>query len=74
VDEGSKVNTDQMKRSQEPLVDIATGKWRKLTDNDCQVAEGKRDQQVGRIEERYAIAREEAQRQVADFERRNVRF
>jgi uncharacterized protein YjbJ (UPF0337 family) len=53
---------------------LATGKWRKLTDNDCQVAEGKRDQQVGRIEERYAIAREEAQRQVADFERRNVRF
>jgi uncharacterized protein YjbJ (UPF0337 family) len=40
-----------------------------LTDDDWKVAEGKRDQLVGRIQERYGIAREEAERQVANFER-----
>ena len=74
VDEGPKVNTDQMKGSREQLVDIATEKWGKLTDNDWLVAEGKPDRLVGRIEERYGIAREEAQRQAADFERHHVRF
>jgi len=44
------------------------GKWGKLTDNDWTVTEGKRDQLVGRIQERYGIAREEAERQVTDFE------
>jgi uncharacterized protein YjbJ (UPF0337 family) len=40
-----------------------------LTDDDWKVAEGKRDQLVGRIQERYGIARQEAERQVADFEK-----
>ena len=45
------------------------GKWGRLTDNDWQIVEGKRDQLVGKVQERYGIAREEAERQVADFER-----
>ena len=65
----SKMNTDQMKGNWKQLVGKAKEKWGKLTDNDWQVVEGKRDQLVGRIQERYGIAREEAERQVADFER-----
>jgi len=45
-----------------------------LTDNDWRIVEGKRDQLVGRIQERYGIAREEAERQIADFERSHERF
>jgi uncharacterized protein YjbJ (UPF0337 family) len=41
--------------------------WGKLTDDELDVIAGKRDQLVGRIQERYGIAREEAERQVDDF-------
>jgi len=69
VNGGPKMNTDQMKGNWKQLVGKAKEKWGKLTDNDWQVVEGKREQLVGRIQERYGIAREEAERQVADFER-----
>ena len=45
-----------------------------MTDYDCKVVEGRRDQLVGRIQERYGLAREEAERQVADFERTHERI
>lgn len=44
-------------------------KWGKLTDNDFQKIAGKRDQLVGHIQKSYGIAKEEAERQVNDFER-----
>jgi uncharacterized protein YjbJ (UPF0337 family) len=43
--------------------------WGRLTDGDWKVVEGKRDQLVGKIQERYGIAREEAERRVSEFER-----
>ena len=39
-------------------------KWGKLTDDDLQVISGQQDQLVGRIQERYGVAKEEAQKQV----------
>ena len=41
--------------------------WGKLTDDDLERAAGKRDQLIGRIQERYGIAREVADRQVNDW-------
>lgn len=41
--------------------------WGKLTDDDLDIAAGKRDQLIGRIQERYGIAREVADRQVTDW-------
>jgi len=52
------MNTDQMKGSWKQLVGKAKEKWGKLTDNDWKAVEGKRDQLVGRIQERYGLARE----------------
>jgi len=63
------MNSDQLKGNWKQFVGKAKEKWGKLTDDDWKVAEGKRDQLVGRIQERYGIARQEAERQVADFER-----
>jgi len=40
-----------------------------LTDDDLQMVRGKRDQLVGKIQERYGIAKDEAERQVDDFSR-----
>jgi uncharacterized protein YjbJ (UPF0337 family) len=46
-------------------------KWGKLTDDDLKMLEGNRDQLVGRVQERYGIAKEEAERQIRDFRDRN---
>lgn len=45
-------------------------KWGELTDNDLTKIDGQRDQLVGRIQERYGIEKDEAERQVKDFESR----
>jgi uncharacterized protein YjbJ (UPF0337 family) len=54
---------------------LAKGKvkeqWGKLTDDDIDVIAGKREQLLGRIQQRHGIAKEEAERQVETFERRN---
>ena len=41
--------------------------WGKLTENDLTVINGKQDHPVGRIQERYGIAKDEAERQVKDW-------
>jgi uncharacterized protein YjbJ (UPF0337 family) len=42
-------------------------KWGKLTDDDLTVIAGKKDQLVGKIQERYGIARDAAEKQVNEF-------
>ena len=37
--------------------------WGKLTDDDLDVIDGKRDQLLGRIQERHGISQEEAEKQ-----------
>lgn len=44
--------------------------WGELTNDDVDVAEGRREQLVGRIQERYGIAKDEAERQLSEFESR----
>lgn len=46
-------------------------KWGKLTDDDITVIEGKRDQLVGKIQERYGYAKDQAEREVKDWESHN---
>ncbi|MDM0046372.1 CsbD family protein [Variovorax dokdonensis] len=48
--------------------------WGKLTDDDFDVIAGKRDQLLGRIQERHGISRDEAEKQVKDWESRNPDF
>jgi len=42
-------------------------KWGKLTNDDLETIQGRTEQLVGRIQERYGIAPTEAERQVKDF-------
>jgi uncharacterized protein YjbJ (UPF0337 family) len=39
-------------------------RWGKLTDDDLDVIDGKHDQLVGKIQERYGVAKDAAQKQV----------
>ncbi len=45
--------------------------WGKLTDDDLDIIAGKRDQLLGRIQERHGLAKEEAEIQLDDFQKRN---
>jgi uncharacterized protein YjbJ (UPF0337 family) len=42
--------------------------WGKLTDDDLKIVEGNAQMLAGRLQERYGIARDEAERQVREFE------
>lgn len=44
-------------------------KWGRLTFDDVSFADGDRDYLVGALQKRYAINKDTAQRQVAQFER-----
>jgi uncharacterized protein YjbJ (UPF0337 family) len=44
--------------------------WGKLTKDDLDVVAGRRDQIVGILQERYGIAKEEAEKQLKTFEER----
>ena len=41
--------------------------WGDLTDDDFDKVAGRRDQLAGRIQERYSVARDEADRQIDDW-------
>jgi uncharacterized protein YjbJ (UPF0337 family) len=45
----------------------AKTRWGKLTDDEIDVIEGKRDQLVGKIQQRYGIAKDQAEREVDDW-------
>lgn len=61
------MNWEQLEGKWKQYSGKAREKWGKLTDSDMSVIEGKRDQLVGKIQERYGIAKEEAERQVDDW-------
>jgi uncharacterized protein YjbJ (UPF0337 family) len=44
--------------------------WGKLTDDDLDRIDGKREQLVGRIQERYGIERDAAEERLREFETR----
>lgn len=57
------MNWDRIEGSWKQYMGKAREQWGKLTDGDWQMVQGKRDQLIGRIQERYGIARDEAQKQ-----------
>ncbi len=46
----------------------AREKWGKLSEDDLEVIAGKRDQLLGRLQEVYGWSREQADREVREFE------
>ena len=44
--------------------------WGKLTDDDLDTIGGKRDQLVGKIQNSYGIGKDEAEKQITDWESR----
>lgn len=62
------MNWDQAKGQWKQLKGKALEQWGKLTDDDLDVIDGKREQLAGRIQERYGVTREEAEKQVEQWQ------
>jgi uncharacterized protein YjbJ (UPF0337 family) len=61
------MNTDQMTGKWKQMKGAARQQWGKLTDDDLEVIAGKRESLVGKLQERYGMAKEEAQRKADDW-------
>ncbi len=61
------MNWDQVQGKWTQVKGKAHEKWGKLTNDDLDVINGKREQFVGRLQERYGILKEEAEKQVDEF-------
>jgi uncharacterized protein YjbJ (UPF0337 family) len=61
------INWDVIKGKWNQLKGEARIHWGKLTDDDWNQIAGQRDKLVGKLQERYGIAREEAEQQVNKF-------
>jgi uncharacterized protein YjbJ (UPF0337 family) len=62
------METDTIKGQWKQLKGKVKEKWGKLTDDDLTEVEGRRDYLIGRIQERYGIAKEKAADEVREFE------
>jgi uncharacterized protein YjbJ (UPF0337 family) len=61
---------DQIAGSWKELTGQVRTQWGKLTDDDLEMIRGQRDVLAGRIQQRYGIAKEEANRQIDDWANR----
>jgi uncharacterized protein YjbJ (UPF0337 family) len=61
------MNSDQLEGKWKQVKGEVREKWGQLTDDDIHVIAGRRDQLIGRIQERYGIAKEAATREVDTF-------
>ena len=63
------MNSDQMKGKWKQMKGAVKERWGKLTDDDVDIINGQNEQLVGKIQEKYGIAKDEAQRQVDEWMR-----
>lgn len=68
------MNEDRVKGNWKEAKGKVREAWGKLTDDDLDVIAGKRDQLLGRIQQRHGLAQDEAERQLSDWERKNPDF
>ena len=61
------MNADVLKGQWHQLKGEVKSQWGKLTDDDLDRASGDAEKLIGRIQERYGYARDQAKREVDDF-------
>ena len=64
------MNEDRIKGQWKQLKGRIKEKWGDLTDDDLKVAEGNAEYLAGKVQERYGLAKDEAKRQVDEFNRK----
>jgi uncharacterized protein YjbJ (UPF0337 family) len=58
------MNWDQVAGNWKQFKGTVKEKWGKLTDDDLEVIQGKKDQLVGRLQERYGYTKEQAEKEL----------
>lgn len=61
------MNWDTVKGNWKQMTGKVKEEWGDLTDNDILEAEGDREQLVGKVQAKYGIAKDEAEKQVDKF-------
>ena len=65
------MNEDRIQGNWKQFKGKVQEQWGKLTDDDLDVIAGKRDQLLGRIQERHGVTKDEAERQVKAWQEHN---
>jgi uncharacterized protein YjbJ (UPF0337 family) len=63
------MNWDQIEGKWKQYSGKIKEKWGKLTDDDLAIISGKRDQLSGLLQQRYGMAKDQAERQIDEFTR-----
>jgi len=63
------MNWDRIQGNWKQVASKVQEQWGKLTDDDVDVVAGRRGQLVGKIQERYGVARDVAEKQLSDWQR-----
>jgi len=61
------MNWDQMEGKWKQMKGSLQAKWGELTDDDLDYINGHREKLVGRMQERYGVAKEEAQKRADEW-------
>ena len=61
------MNSDQLAGKWKQMKGSVKQQWGKLTDDDLAMINGNRDKLVGKLQERYGIAKEEAQKRADEW-------
>ena len=64
------MNWERIEGNWKQVKDRVREQWGKLTDDDLDVIDGRREQLSGKIQEKYGVAKDDAENQLSDFERR----
>jgi uncharacterized protein YjbJ (UPF0337 family) len=62
------MNWEQIEGNWQQAVGHVKERWGKLTNDDFDVVAGRRDQLAGKIQERYGVAKEVAEKQIAEWQ------
>ena len=68
------MNEDTIKRNWKQFKGNLKEQWGKLTDDDFDVIDGRREQLLGKLQERQGLAREAAEKQISDWQARHPAF
>src|ERR1700724_2123775 len=66
-EEAELVNWDQVQGNWKQLASSVRARWGQLTSDDLNVISGHREELIGRLEQRYGIAKDEARNQVEQW-------
>ena len=64
------MNWDRIQGNWKQVVGKAKVQWGKLTDDDLDVIAGQRDNLLGKIQERYGVAKDVAESQISEWSKK----